>query len=279
MINPFRGCGTALITPFQGDGAVDEPAFRRLLRFQIDQGIDFLVPCGTTGETPTLTPKEHLRLIELAVEESRSGSRRVPVLGGAGGNNTAHVVELAREVERQGADGILTVAPYYNKPTQEGLYQHFATVAAATKLPVVLYNVPGRTSSNLEAATALASPRSATSWPSRRLRRISVRSPPSPPRRRRISICSPATTRSRCPSSPSAGRAWSASPPTPSPPPWPSWWPAPAPATSSRRARSISAIPAPPPSRPRWRAWAIAWRHCGFRWSPCATTPASICSA
>src|SRR6185437_7379333 len=259
MINPFRGCGTALITPFQGDGAVDEAAFRRLLRSQIEGGIDFLVPCGTTGETPTLSLTEHLRLVEIAVEESRSGSRRVPVLGGAGGNHTAHVVELAREVERAGADGILTVAPYYNKPTQEGLYQRSA------------------------------SPRSATSWPSRRLRRISVRSPPSPPRRRRISICSPATTRSRCPSSPSAGRAWSASPPTPSPPPWPSWWPAPAPATSSRRARSISAIatswtpssarPAPPPSRPRWRAWAIAWRHCGFRWSPCATTPASICSA
>ena len=155
MINPFRGCGTALITPFQGDGAVDEPAFRRLLRFQIEGGIDFLVPCGTTGETPTLSLTEHLRLVEIAVEESRSGSRRVPVLGGAGGNHTAHVVELAREVERAGADGILTVAPYYNKPTQEGLYQHFAAIAAATKLPVVLYNVPGRTSSNLEAATAL----------------------------------------------------------------------------------------------------------------------------
>lgn len=151
----FRGCGTALVTPFAADQSLDEPAYRKLIRFQIEQGIDFLVPCGTTGETPTLTPVEHLRLIQIAVEEAAAAPRKVPVLGGAGGNNTAHVAELARQLELLGVDGVLSVAPYYNKPTQEGLYQHFAAVAAAVKIPVVLYNVPGRTSSNLEAATVL----------------------------------------------------------------------------------------------------------------------------
>lgn len=155
MNNPFQGCGTALATPFTSGAELDEAAFRLLLQFQIEQGIDFLVPCGTTGETPTLAPAEHLRLIEIAVEVARAAPRRVPVLGGAGGNNTAHVVELAQAVEKLGADGVLSVAPYYNKPTQEGLYQHFAAVARAVKLPVVVYNVPGRTGSNLEAATTL----------------------------------------------------------------------------------------------------------------------------
>ncbi|MGH9392973.1 MAG: 4-hydroxy-tetrahydrodipicolinate synthase [Terriglobales bacterium] len=155
MKNPFVGCGTALVTPFAADQTLDEAAYRRLIRFQIEQGIDFLVPCGTTGETPTLDAEEHLRLIATAVEEAAGGARKVPVLGGAGGNNTAHVVALARQLERLGVDGVLSVAPYYNKPTQEGLYQHFAAVAAAVQLPVVLYNVPGRTSSNLEAPTAL----------------------------------------------------------------------------------------------------------------------------
>jgi 4-hydroxy-tetrahydrodipicolinate synthase len=153
MTNPFRGCGTALITPFTPEGAVDEPAFRRLVELQLEQGIDFLVPCGTTGETPTLERAEHLRLIELAVEAGRVA--RKPVLGGAGGNNTQHVIALARELESRGVDGILTVAPYYNKPTQEGLYQHFAAIAGAVRVPVVLYNVPGRTASNIEAATVL----------------------------------------------------------------------------------------------------------------------------
>lgn len=153
--HPFRGCGTALISPFDDCGGLDEAAFRRLVRFQIEAGMDFLVPCGTTGETPTLTETEHLRLIQLAVEEARSAPRTVPVLGGAGGNNTAHVVHLARQLESAGVDGILSVAPYYNKPTQAGMYEHFAAVAAAVKKPVVLYNVPGRTASNLEAATTL----------------------------------------------------------------------------------------------------------------------------
>lgn len=151
----FAGCGTALVTPFLPSGAVDEAAFRRLLAFQIDGGIDFLVPCGTTGETPTLSRAEHLHLVSLAVEAARRAGRRVPVLGGAGGNNTQAVAELAREVEQCGVDGVLTVAPYYNKPTQEGLYRHFATVAEAITVPMIVYNVPGRTSSNIEAETTL----------------------------------------------------------------------------------------------------------------------------
>ncbi|MGH9481057.1 MAG: 4-hydroxy-tetrahydrodipicolinate synthase [Terriglobales bacterium] len=155
MNNPFRGCGTALVSPFAADLSVDEAAYRRLIRFQIEQGIDFIVPCGTTGETPTLSQAEHLRLLQVAVAEAKAGPRRVPVLGGAGGNATEHVVELARRLEGLGVDGVLSVAPYYNKPTQEGLYQHFKAVAGAVQLPVVLYNVPGRTSSNIEARTAL----------------------------------------------------------------------------------------------------------------------------
>ncbi|MGH9478258.1 MAG: 4-hydroxy-tetrahydrodipicolinate synthase [Terriglobales bacterium] len=155
MSQPFHGCGTALITPFAADQSVDEAAYRRLIRWQIDEGIDFLVPCGTTGETPTLHLDEHKRLVAIAVEEARKAARPVPVLAGASSNATAHAVELARAMAALGADGVLIVAPYYNKPTQEGLYQHFAAVAAAVKLPVVLYNVPGRTASNIEAATTL----------------------------------------------------------------------------------------------------------------------------
>jgi len=151
----FRGCGTALVTPFAADGTVDDAAYRRLIRVQIEQGIDFLVPCGTTGETPTLTTGEHLRLVQIAVEESAAAPRRVPVLGGAGGNNTQHVIDMSRQLESLGVDGILSVAPYYNKPTQAGLYEHFAAIAAAVNAPVVLYNVPSRTASNLEAATTL----------------------------------------------------------------------------------------------------------------------------
>lgn len=151
----FRGCGTALVTPFAADGSVDDAAYRRLIRVQIEQGIDFLVPCGTTGETPTLTTGEHLRLVQIAVEESAAAPRRVPVLGGAGGNNTQHVIDMSRQLESLGVDGILSVAPYYNKPTQAGLYEHFAAIAAAVNTPVVLYNVPSRTASNLEAATTL----------------------------------------------------------------------------------------------------------------------------
>ncbi|HLH20765.1 MAG TPA: 4-hydroxy-tetrahydrodipicolinate synthase [Bryobacteraceae bacterium] len=146
----FTGCGTALVTPFRRDLSLDEEALRRLVRRQIDAGIDFLVPCGTTGESPTLTRAEHLRVIEVTVEEARG---RVPVLGGAGGYNTHEVIELARELERIGVDGILSVTPYYNKPTQEGLFQHYSAIARAVPLPIVVYSVQGRTGVNVEPAT------------------------------------------------------------------------------------------------------------------------------
>ena len=149
----FTGCGTALVTPFHKDQSLDEETLRRLVRRQIDAGIDFLVPCGTTGESPTLTRREHLRVVEIAVEESRKSKRKVPVLGGAGGYNTAEVIELAREIEHSGADGILSVTPYYNKPTQEGLYQHFKAIATAVPLPMIVYSVQGRTSINVEPGT------------------------------------------------------------------------------------------------------------------------------
>ena len=146
----FTGCGTALVTPFRRDLSLDEPTLRRLVRRQIDAGINFLVPCGTTGESPTLTRAEHLRVIEIAVEEAKG---KVPVLGGAGGYNTHEVIELARELQRLGVDGILSVTPYYNKPTQEGLYQHYKAIADAVPLPIVVYSVQGRTGVNVEPAT------------------------------------------------------------------------------------------------------------------------------
>jgi 4-hydroxy-tetrahydrodipicolinate synthase len=146
----FKGCGTALVTPFRTDQSLDEPALRRLVRRQIDAGINFLVPCGTTGESPTLTRAEHLRVIEITIEEAKG---KVPVLGGAGGYNTREVIELAHELERLGADGILSVTPYYNKPTQEGLYQHYKAIAEAIRLPIIVYSVQGRTGVNVEPAT------------------------------------------------------------------------------------------------------------------------------
>ncbi|HEY7186215.1 MAG TPA: 4-hydroxy-tetrahydrodipicolinate synthase [Vicinamibacterales bacterium] len=150
MRTPFTGVGTALITPFTTDGSVDESAVKRLAKRQIDAGVHFLSPCGTTGEAPTLTHRDKLRVIELVVEEA---NRRVPVLAGAGGYDTKEVIELARDVERVGADGILSVTPYYNKPTPEGLYQHFKAIAERTGLPIVLYNVPGRTGINMDVKT------------------------------------------------------------------------------------------------------------------------------
>ena len=146
----FEGCGTALVTPFRKDTSLDESALRRLVRRQVDAGIHFLVPCGTTGENPTLTCREHLRVVEITLEEAAG---KTPVLAGCGGYNTAEVVELARELDVLGADGLLSVTPYYNKPTPEGLYQHFKAIAAATRLPIVVYNVPGRTGANIDAAT------------------------------------------------------------------------------------------------------------------------------
>ena len=146
----FEGCGTALVTPFRKDQSLDEDCLRSLVRRQIEAGIDFLVPCGTTGESPTLTHDEHMRVVEITLEEAK-GVR--PVLAGAGGYNTAEVISLARELEALGADGILSVTPYYNKPTQEGLYQHYKAIASAVRLPIIVYSVQGRTGVNVEPST------------------------------------------------------------------------------------------------------------------------------
>jgi 4-hydroxy-tetrahydrodipicolinate synthase len=146
----FRGCGTALVTPFRRDLSLDEEALRRLVRRQIDAGIHFLVPCGSTGENPTLSRTEHLRVVEITVEEAKG---KVPVVAGAGGSDTRAVAALARDIAALGADGLLTVTPPYNKPTPEGLVAHYREVAAATRLPIVVYNVPGRTGTNVEPAT------------------------------------------------------------------------------------------------------------------------------
>ncbi len=146
----FTGTGTALVTPFGGDGSLDEVTLRALIKRQIEAGIDFLVPCGTTGESPTLTHKEHLRVVRITVELTNG---KVPVLAGAGGYNTAEVIEVARELAALGADGILSVTPYYNKPTQEGLFQHYRAIAEAVSLPIILYSVQGRTGVNIEPAT------------------------------------------------------------------------------------------------------------------------------
>jgi 4-hydroxy-tetrahydrodipicolinate synthase len=147
---PFTGVGTALITPFTVSGAVDEAAVKRLAKRQIDGGVHFLVPCGTTGETPTLSDDERRRVVELVLEEAEG---KVPVLAGAGGYDTKEVVRAAKEMEKAGAQGLLSVTPYYNKPTPEGLYQHYKAIADATPLPIMLYNVPGRTGCNIDAAT------------------------------------------------------------------------------------------------------------------------------
>ena len=150
MRTPFTGVGTALITPFTKLGALDEPAIRRLARRQIDRGVHFLVPCGTTGETPTLSAGERRRVVELVLEEANG---EVPVMAGAGGYDTQEVVHLAKEMQAIGVQGLLSVTPYYNKPTPEGLFRHFSAIAEATTLPIVLYNVPGRTGCNIDAAT------------------------------------------------------------------------------------------------------------------------------
>ena len=148
----WTGCGTALVTPFTSSGALDEPALRRITRRQIEEGIHFLVPCGTTGENPTLLLAERRRVVEIVVEEAAG---QVPVLAGAGGYDTREVVHLAVEMAAAGASGLLSVTPYYNRPSPEGLYRHFSAIAASTELPIVLYNVPGRTSCNIDLATLL----------------------------------------------------------------------------------------------------------------------------
>jgi len=147
----LRGCGTALVTPFRTDGSIDEGALRSLVEWQIDSGVHFLVPCGTTGETPTLDEDEWLRVIDITIEVAHG---RVPVVAGATSNCTSDAVKRARTVAaRSGVDAILTASPYYNKPTQEGQYQHFKAIAEAIDKPLVLYNVPGRTAANIEPAT------------------------------------------------------------------------------------------------------------------------------
>ncbi len=152
MRTSWTGVGTALVTPFKSNGDVDEVAFRKLARRQVDAGIHFLVPCGTTGETPTLSATERRRLVEISIEEA--GTKAL-VLAGAGGYNTAEVIHAVEAFEKLGAHGILSVTPYYNRPTQEGLYQHYKAIAASTALPIILYNVPGRTGCNIEPATVI----------------------------------------------------------------------------------------------------------------------------
>ena len=146
----FSGCGTALVTPFRRDFSLDEATLKKLVLRQIEAGINFLSPCGTTGENPTLTREEHLRVVEITVAEAQG---RVPVMGGAGGYNTAEIVALAKDLESLHVAGILSVAPYYNRPTQEGLYRHFKTIAEAVSIPVIIYNVPRRTGVNVEPET------------------------------------------------------------------------------------------------------------------------------
>ena len=150
ILMQLRGCGTALVTPFHQDGSLDEQALKNLVSWQIESGIDFLVPCGTTGETPTLSHDEWLRVIDLTIE---AAAGRVPIVAGATSNNTEDAIAKAKKVAARKIDAILTASPYYNKPTQEGQFQHFQAIARAVNKPLMLYNVPGRTGANIEPAT------------------------------------------------------------------------------------------------------------------------------
>jgi 4-hydroxy-tetrahydrodipicolinate synthase len=153
MADRLKGCGTALVTPFKKDGSLDESALRKLVDWQIAEGIHFLVPCGSTGEAVTMTPAEHRRVVEITVEQAKG---RVPVVAGAGSNDTAKAVTLSKEMKAAGATHLLHVSPMYNKPPQRGIIAHFEKIAGATDLPIIVYNVPGRTGSNIEAKTTLA---------------------------------------------------------------------------------------------------------------------------
>lgn len=148
----LTGCGTALVTPFTSSGALDERALRGFVDWQLDEGIDFVVPCGSTGEAATMSPAEHRRVVEITVEQVRG---RVPVVAGAGSNDTAKAIELSRQMKETGATHLLHASPMYNKPPQRGIVAHFRAIADAVELPLVVYNVPGRTGSNVEAATTL----------------------------------------------------------------------------------------------------------------------------
>jgi 4-hydroxy-tetrahydrodipicolinate synthase len=145
-LKELYGCGTALVTPFQANGQIDEDSLRRLVDYQIENGIDFLVPCGTTGESTTLTEEEHLRVVKIVMQQADG---KVPVVAGAGGNNTSKVIELAKGVADLGVYGILSVTPYYNKPTQDGLMAHYEAIAKSVDTAIIIYNVPGRTSVNI----------------------------------------------------------------------------------------------------------------------------------
>ncbi len=147
----FAGCATALITPFKNDGTIDEDAYRRLIDFQEENGIDVIVPCGSTGESATLSSDEHVRVIEIAVDQAK----KAKILAGAGSNSTSEAIILSKHAEDIGADGILSISPYYNKPTQEGIYLHYKAIAESTDIPIVVYNVPSRTGSNITSDTML----------------------------------------------------------------------------------------------------------------------------
>src|SRR5215467_5178742 len=148
----IQGTGTAMITPFKSDGSIDEKALRRFVDFQIEGGVDMLLPCGTTGEGATLDENETDRVVQIVIEQAK---RRVPVIVGAGSNSTAKAIQMTKRAKRLGADGVLSVGPYYNKPTQQGYFEHFKAVAEAEDIPVIVYNVPGRTSGTMEAKTML----------------------------------------------------------------------------------------------------------------------------
>src|SRR5919206_2235427 len=152
MADRLKGCGTALVTPFTKDGAVDESALRKLVDWQIAEGIHFFVPCGSTGEAATMTPAEHRRVVEITVEQTAG---RVPVVAGAASNDTKKAISLSREMEAAGATHLLHASPMYNKPPQRGIVAHFRAIADAVDIPIVVYNVPGRTATNIEAATTL----------------------------------------------------------------------------------------------------------------------------
>jgi 4-hydroxy-tetrahydrodipicolinate synthase len=149
---PLRGCGTALVTPFNPDGSIDEKSLRSLVDWQIEQGIHFLVPCGSTGEAATMTLDEHKRVVQITVEQAKG---RVPVVAGAASNDTAKAIALSKAMKELGATHLLHASPMYNKPPQRGIVAHFKAIAAATDLPIVVYNVPGRTGSNIEAKTTI----------------------------------------------------------------------------------------------------------------------------
>jgi len=148
----LRGSGVAIITPFSKEGLIDEKALRRLVDFQITNGTDFIIPCGTTGESATMNGDERKQVIQIVIDQAK---KRVPIIAGTGTNDTAASIQYSMDAEKLGADGVLLVGPYYNKPTQEGYYQHFKTIASAISIPAILYNVPGRTSGNIEPKTIL----------------------------------------------------------------------------------------------------------------------------